>query len=192
MKKDIKVTLGYKYRLYPTKDQINILNHHMFIYNQTYNICLNLQQKQWEVNKELPKKDRTYFKASEIDFRVKEALSKRELPFKTVITQQARINCDKALKSALRVKGRGFPKFKNSKLSKQSFNWNNQGYKIKDSDNKRFKILRLMKQNIKLRYHRELPNDYKMNAITISKENNKYYVSFSITFNKTAFLISII
>lgn len=190
MKTDMKVTLGYKYRLYPTKEQVNILNHQMFIYNQAYNICLNLQQEQWEVNKELPKKDRTYFKASEIDTKVKEALNKRELSFKTVVTQQARINCNKALKSALSVKGRGFPKFKNSKLSKQSFNWNNQGYQIKDSDNKRFKILRLMSQDIKLRYHRELPKDFKMNAITISKENNKYYVSFSITYNKTVSLIS--
>jgi len=190
MKTDMEVTLGYKYRLYPTKDQINILNHQMFIYNQTYNICLNLQQEQWELNKELPKKDRVYFKASEIDTKVKEALNKRELSFKTVVTQQARINCDKALKSALTVKGRCFPKFKNSKLSKQSFNWNNQGYQIKDSNNKRFKILRLMSQDIKLRYHRELPNDFKMNQITISKENNKYYVSFSITYNKTVSLIS--
>ena len=190
MKKEVKVTLGYKYRIYPTKDQMNILNHQIFIYNQAYNICLNLQQEQWETNKELSKKDRTYFKASEIDAKVKEALNKRELSFKTVVTQQARINCDKALKSALTVKGRGFPKFKNSKLSKQSFNWNNQGYQIKNSDNKGFKILRLMSQDIKLRYHRELPNDCKMNAITISKENNKYYVSFSITFNKTVSLIS--
>lgn len=190
MKQDIKVTLGYKYRLYPTKEQMNILNHQMFIYNQAYNICLNLQQEQWEINKDLPKKDRTYFKASEIDLKVKEVLNKRELSFKTVVTQQARINCDKALKAALTLKDRGFSKFKNSKLSKQSFNWNNQGYQIKDSDNKRFKILRLMSQDIKLRYHRELPKDYKMNVITISKENNKYYVSFSITYNKTVSLIS--
>lgn len=44
MKKEIKVTLGYKYRLYPTKDQMNILNHQMFVYNQAYNICLNLHR----------------------------------------------------------------------------------------------------------------------------------------------------
>lgn len=186
----MKVTLGYRYRLYPTKDQMNILNHQMFIYNQAYNICLNLQQEQWTKNKDLSKKERTYFKASEIDTNVKQALKIRELSFKTVVAQQARINCDKALKSALTVKGRGFPKFKNSKIAKQSFNWNNQGYQIKDSNNKRVKALRLMGQNIKLRYHRELPNEFKMNSITISKENNKYYVSFSITYSKTVFLIS--
>ncbi len=190
MKKQVKVTLGYKYRLYPTKEQMNIINHQMFIYNQAYNICLNLQQKQWEKNKELSKKERTYFKASEIDLKVKEALNKRDLSFKTVVTQQARINCDKALKAALTIKDIGFPKFKNSKLSKQSFNWNNQGYQIKHSDNKRFKILRLIRQNIKFRCHRKLPKDYKMNQITVSKENNKYFVSFSITYNKTVSLIS--
>ena len=187
---DIKVTLGYKYRIYPTKEQKEILNHQMFIYNQTYNICLNLQQIQWNKNKDLDKKNREYFKASELDLKVKDALNQRELPFKTVVTQQARINCDKALKSALTVKDRGFPKFKNSKLSKQSFNWNNQGYTIKDCENNKYKILRIMSQNIKLRYHREFPKNYKMNAITISRVHNKYYVSFSITYTKKVFEIT--
>lgn len=80
MKKEIKVTLGYKYRLYPTKEQMSILNHQMFMYNQSYNICLNLQHEQWEINKDLPKKDRTYFKASEIDSKVKESLSELTSP----------------------------------------------------------------------------------------------------------------
>ena len=49
------VNLGYKYRLYPNKDQIKILNHQMYIYNQAYNICLNLWQKENSKNKDLPK-----------------------------------------------------------------------------------------------------------------------------------------
>jgi len=162
----------------------------MFVYNQAYNICLNFQQIQWEENKNLPKDKRIYLKASKLDTKVKEVLKERKLPFKTVITQQARINCDRALKSALTVKDRGFPNFKNSKISKQSFNWNNQGYQIKNSKDKKFKIIKLMKQNIKFRCHRKLPDNYKINAITVSKENNKYYVSFSITYEKIVSLIT--
>jgi putative transposase len=185
-----EVTLGYKYRIYPNKEQKSLLEYQMFIYNQSYNICLNLLQKEWESNKVLDKKDRIYMKASEIDTKVKEALKKRDLSYKTVVTQQARINCQKALKNAISIKDRGFPKFKNSKIAKQSFNWNNQGYQILDSDSKRYKILRLMSQNIKLRYHRELPKVYKMNAITVSKSGNKYFVSFSITYKKIVSLVT--
>lgn len=39
----------------------------MFYLYQAYNICLNLQQEQWDKNKNLDKKDRSYLKASKID-----------------------------------------------------------------------------------------------------------------------------
>lgn len=158
--KTISVSLGYKYRLYPSKNQEILLNHHMLISNQTYNICLNLQQEQWENNKKLEKKDRKYFKSFEIDTKVKDTLNQRNLPFKTVITQQARIQADKALRDTLTVKGRGFPKFKSSKGDKQSFTWNNQGFSLLNSSSK-FKILRIMSQNLKLRYHRDIPANSK-------------------------------
>jgi len=50
------VNLGYKYRLYPTKEQQKLLNHQMFVYNQAYNICLNLWLKEQEKNKNIEKK----------------------------------------------------------------------------------------------------------------------------------------
>ena len=59
MKNEKRVNLGYKYRLYPTKDQTKILNHQMYIYNQAYNICLNLWQKENDKNKNLPKELKT-------------------------------------------------------------------------------------------------------------------------------------
>ena len=176
----MKITKGFKYRLYPNKEQSLKLSHQCFIYNQVYNICLNLQQKQWLKNKELDKKERTYLSATQIDNQVKLALKARNLEFKSVVAQQARINFLRALKD----KTKGFPKFKNSKLAKQSFNWNNQGYQIKDSNNPKFKIFHLMKLPIKMRYHRDLPQNYKLNQITISKTHNKYFVSFSITYDE--------
>ncbi len=51
MKKSI--TLGFKYRMYPSKTQQELLDHQMFIANQAYNICLNLKQKELESNKNL-------------------------------------------------------------------------------------------------------------------------------------------
>lgn len=179
----MQITKGFKYRIYPNKEQRDLINHQCFIYNQAYNICLNLQQEQWAKNKDLPKKDRIYLKASEIDSKVKIALKQRGLSFKSVTTQQARINANRALEQALKDKNKGFPKFKNSKFAKQSFNWNNQGYQIKDSPNAKFKIFKIMNTPLKMRLSRELPTNYKLNQITISKSHNKYFVSLGITYD---------
>ncbi len=202
------INLGYKYRLYPTKEQIDVLNHQMYIYNQAYNICLNLWQKENSKNKDLPKENRVFRNAVSYDTVIKRALRLRKLSFSTVVTQQARINFLKAVKKTIskdiaskrlkaielattpreKVKAfrLGMPKFKSSKDIFQSFNWNNQGYQILDdiNSNSRYKTLRLLKTNLRFRCHRELPSDYKLSNITISRDSIGYYVSFGIEFKK--------
>ncbi len=213
MKREKTINLGFKYRLYPTKDQQIILNHQMYIYNQAYNICLNLWQKENNKNKDLPKELKSYRNAVSYDTIVKRALRLRKLSFSTVVTQQARINFLKAVKKAfsketvaLRLKAienaqtpkekakaynLGMPTFKSSRDIFQSFNWNNQGYQILDdtNNNLRFKTLRLLKTNFRFRYHREFPKDYKLSSITISKDSTGYFVSFGIEFTKQIDLV---
>ena len=207
------INLGYKYRLYPTKEQEQILDYHMFVYNQAYNICLNLWLKDREKNKALNKEKITYRKAVSYDRVVKRALKFRKIKYSTVVTQQARINFLRAVKKAfsnenktLRLKAIKnaqtpkekvkaynlyMPKFHSSKDIKQSFNWNNQGYQILDDDNPKFKILKILKTKIRFRYHRELPKEYKLSSITISKDSTGYYVSFGIKFkNKIDLAVS--
>ena len=178
----MQITKGFKYRLYLNKEQQRQLNHCCFIYNQAYNICLDLQNKFWNENKDKPKEERIYPKSSELDFKIKQALKNRELPFKTVIAQRARINAERALKIAIQKPERGFPKFKNSSEPNQSFTWNNQGCSIKIEEGKRFGTVRLMKDNFKFRCHRTLPQNYKLNEVGISRKGFKYYVAFSITY----------
>ena len=205
------VNLGYKYKLYPTQEQQKLLNHQMFVYNQTYNICLNLWQKEQNKNKGLDKKERIYRKATSYDIVVKRALRIRKISFKTVVTQQARINFLKAVKRAFskdtvakrlkvieqaqtpKEKAKayklGMPTFKSSKNVLQSFNWNNQGYQLKEHNNSKYLCLQLMRTPLKLRYHRELPKDYKLSSITISKDSTGYFVSFGIEFKKQIDLV---
>ena len=213
MKKEKLVNLGYKYRLYPTKDQQQILNHQMYIYNQAYNICLNLWKKESDKNKNLPKELKKYRSAVSYDSVVKRALRLRKLSFSTVVTQQARINFLKAAKRAfskeivsarlkaielaqtqkekVKAYSLGFPSFKSSKDVYQSFNWNNQGCQINDdiNNNPRFKTLKLLKTNFRFRYHREFPDNYKLSSITLSKDATGYYVSFGIEFKKQIDLV---
>ncbi len=204
------VNLGYKYRLYPTDHQKQLLSHQMFVYNQSYNICLNLWKKESEKNRNLEKEEKKYRKATSYDTVVKRALSLRKISFKTVVTQQARINFLNAVKKAFskevvaerqkaldkaqtpkeiaKALKLGFPKFQSSKEPHQSFTWNNQGYSILDSTDK-FKILQIMSKKIRFRSHRELPSNHKMCSIVISKDSNKYYVSFNIEFQKEIGLV---
>ena len=105
----MKINCGYRYRIYPTKEQAKILDHYFFVSNQAYNICLDYQKETWERNRELPKKDRTYPKAIEIDAVVKNALNNRGISYKTVIIQQARIHASEALIRAITKKGGWIP-----------------------------------------------------------------------------------
>ena len=139
----------------------------MFIYNQAYNICLNLWLKENEKNKNLPKKLKQYRSATGYYTVVKRALRFRKLTFSTVVTQQARINFLKAVKRAFskeivsarlkaietaqtlkeKVKANqlGMPTFKSSRDTFQSFNWHNQGFQIINDKNPKFKVIKLMK-----------------------------------------------
>ena len=76
------VNLGYKYKLCPTQEQQELLNHQMFVYNQAYNICLNLWQKEQEKNKKIDKEKRIYRKAVGYDKVVKRVLRYRKISFK--------------------------------------------------------------------------------------------------------------
>ena len=77
----MKIDCGYKYRIYPTEEQVKLLDHYFFVSNQAYNVCLDYQKETWEINRELPKKDRTYPKAIEIDAVVKNALNNRDIHY---------------------------------------------------------------------------------------------------------------
>ena len=162
----MKVNCGYKYRIYPTKEQEKLLNHYFFVSNQAYP------------------------KAIEIDAVVKNALNNRGISYKTVIIQQARMHASEALIRATTKKKFGFPQFKNSKLDSQSFSWNNQTCTLIDRDNPKFKTLKVMKQKFLLRYHRNLPEKYKLCELTISRKAGRYYASFNIEYEKDVVLIS--
>ncbi len=48
-----------------------------------------------------------------------------------------------------------------------------------------------MNTPLKMRYHRALPKEYKLNQITITKNHNQYFIALSITYEANVSLISI-
>ncbi len=84
--------------------------------------------------------------------------------------------------------------FKSSKdFNNQSFKITKTSYTILDTDNKKFKILRLFRNEFKIRWCRNFPKNSDSKTITISYKNGHFYVSFNISYeNNSSFDNSLI
>ena len=182
--------LRYNYKLYPNNKQKTILNNHFFTSNQAFNICLNLIQNEFKLNKILKRNNiiPSYYTDSQLDNKVKTILKHRNLSFNTKVLQQSRKNfkdsMTKFYKSLKTDNKNGMIDFKTSSSTSGSFETTAEQYKIKDYINskgevsKRWKVLRLFNQSFKFRYHRSLPS--KPKTITILVKDGDYEVSFVV------------
>jgi putative transposase len=177
----MEILKGYKYRLFPNKEQKQILENH-------FGAC------RWIYNYGLEKKIEYYKNHKDDEDKKKRSLNKftlqKELPFlkkdeKTKwlgeVNSQALVgslnNLDYSYKNFFREK-RGFPKFKN-KNSKQSFSMS-QLNKI-DWDNNYAIFCKIGK--IKAKFHRKFEGD--IMGATISKNcSNQYFVVYKVRENK--------
>ncbi len=162
--------LNYKYRLYPTKTQEDLLDNQFFINNQAWNHALSIRIKNLT--------RRNGFTATKlIEKSVKKELEHRDLKGHSGIIQMSIRNLENTFKQFFKSKreygDRGFPKFKNSNFIEQSFEFKNQGIQLTE------RYLQIMKMKIHWKYHRELPNSPK--KVIIKRESDgKFYVIFSV------------
>lgn len=116
---------------------------------------------------------------------------KNEFPFLKEVDSLALANAQINLQNAFKnfFEGRTeFPKFKNRK-TKQSYTTNMVNGNIKLEDG----YIRLPKLNlVKIKQHREIPDDFKIKSCTISKTNSgKYYISILTEYEKEIVPVSI-
>ena len=181
------VNLGYKYKLITNKKQKTLLLNHLFAHNQAWNILLNESHKQYKENKIRIENGESsiYLKNTEQDKIVKDILHGRELIFNTKVVQQTRVNFNKS--SLATIKNLASPetgmlKFKKStNFNHQSFETTKEQYKIKDVNNK-YKILRLFRQEFKIRWTRDFPINSEAKSITISFLDGEFFVSFNVSY----------
>lgn len=162
--------LGYKYRLYLTKNQkdyiAKVFGCTRFIWNfglrtktdTFYNDKKKISQS--ELSKML-----TLLKQE------KNTLWLQEVPIVTL--QQSLRQLDKAFINFFRKQSQ-YPKFKN-RYSKQSATYTRNGVKIKD--NKLF--LAKMKEPIKVVWSRELPSEFSSATVSMDK-SGRYFISFTV------------
>ncbi|MBF0475370.1 MAG: transposase [Deltaproteobacteria bacterium] len=164
---------SYKYRIYPTKSQISALENQFSMCRHLYNWSLQERIEAYQSEKKsLPYEDQAN----------KLPALKRERPwFKNVysqVLQDVLKRLDKGFTAFFRrVKAGetpGFPKFK------KRGQWNSITYP-QHAHRPAGKVVNIPKVgDVKLIYHREIPQQAKIKTLTVTKEADKWFACFSV------------
>lgn len=165
------VNKSYKYRIYPNKEQQDILDFNMdcarFVFNQIKAYYEMYKQQVKELNLKPIYANRKLFNVILTDLKKQYSFLKRA---NSTALQKAYDNLIQAYRNVGR--GNGWVKWKSKKNPVQSFRTIN--VKLINNQLKLPKIDSL----IKMKYSREIKGD--ILTATISKENNKYFVSINV------------
>jgi putative transposase len=174
--------LGYKFRLYPSVEQKELLartfGHTRFVYNQ----CLGRAIADYEARKANPALPK--YGVSGFDFINRIPALKAEYPWlaevSSVALQQSAKDLGKAYKRFFKpnAKGRraGFPRFK-KRNSRQSFRLTNNAFTLKSENGKTYFSIAKSPFPIDVRWSRALPAS--PSSVTILRDpDGRYYASF--------------
>ena len=166
--------LAYKYRIYPTKEDKILLAKHFGCCRFLYNYFLTYRKNEYEqgnkVSYYITQKELTKMKTKEEYSWLNEVASQS--------LQMAIQQLDNAYKRFFRQQG-GYPNYKSKHDSTQSFSFPQN---IKLEGNRVF-LPKFMKNGIKINLHRNIPEGSSIKQATITKKNDKYYISISFDDN---------
>ena len=161
-----KINKSYKFRLYPNKEQIDLLARHFGCARFVYNYFLNQRIEQYR----LTGKSDNYYEQAKALTALKEKEETAWLKEVNAQSLQFAIKCLEVAYTNFFKNRAKFPKFK-SKHSKNSFTVPQSSH---ISDNRLF--MRKFREGIKCRVHREIRG--KIGKVTISKTpSGKYFAS---------------
>lgn len=163
---------AYKFRLYPNKEQETYFSKCFgsvrFIYNKMLNDKIEYYKKNNKMLNNTPAQyKKEYIWLKEVD---------------SLALANAQMNLDKAYKNFFRDKSVGFPRFKSKKNNHYSYTTNNDKKRqsIRIVDSKYIKLPKL-KTLVRIKQHRQIPEDGKIKSATISKNpSGKYYISILV------------
>ena len=166
--------LAYKYRIYPTKEDKVLLAKHFGCCRFLYNYFLTYRKEEYQkgnkVSYYIIQKELTKMKAREEYSWLNEVASQS--------LQVAIQQLDDAYKKFFRQQG-GYPNYKSKHSSTQSCSFPQN---IKLEGNRVF-LPKFMKNGIKINLHRNIPEGSSIKQATITKKNDKYYISISFDDN---------
>ncbi|HSH37123.1 IS200/IS605 family element RNA-guided endonuclease TnpB [Schnuerera sp.] len=159
---------AYKFRIYPSKEQIELIEKTFGCTRFVYNYFLDQRIETYKTEG----KSTTYTKQQNQLPELKKELSWLNEVDSTSLQMSLR-NLDRAFKNFFRDKSIGFPKFKNKKNPKKSYtiNYVNNNIQIKKNSIKLPKL-----KNVKAKVHRFVEGRI-INATISKSPTNKYFVS---------------
>lgn len=167
-----KMRQGFRFRLYPTKEQELLLRKSLGCVRFVWNYFLDKRQALWRQEN----KGMTYYDMAKELTQLKKQQEYCWLSEVSIIPLRYSIyGLDETYKKFFKGKC-GFPNFK-KKSGTNSLNLDTSAFSIKDG---KFFIAK-NKQPLNIRFHRQLPKDFDVKHIQISLEpSGKWYVSFNL------------
>lgn len=161
----------YKFRLYPTKQQVALLESTLVLCQELYNAALQERRDAWRINRES-----VNFAVQSAQLPdIKEARPELNGVYSQVLQDTLR-RVDKTFKAFFaRVKRKakaGFPRFR-SRSRYDSFTYPQLGFSIQGSKLSLSKI-----GNVKIKLHR--PVEGKIKILTVKRKAGKWYACFSV------------
>jgi putative transposase len=169
------VLKAYKYRIYPTKTQITLIEKHFGSTRFLYNYFLDYRQKEYakgnkKVGYIITQAELTKLKKLE-EYKWLNECGSQSL-------QMALRDLDSAFTRFFKSLG-GYPKFKSKKHTHQSFT---APQNIKVANNRVY-LPKFTKDGLKVKLHRDIPENATLKQATISRQNNQYFISILIDDN---------
>ena len=165
---------AFKYRIYPTKTQIQLIEKHFGSTRFLYNYFLDYRQKEYAKGQKVNYMT-TQLKLTELK-KLKDYEWLNECGSQSL--QMALRELDNSYQRFFKQLG-GYPKFKSKKNNHQSFT---APQNIKIENNKTY-LPKFTKDGIKTKFHREIPKDAILKQATISRTNNQYFISILVDDN---------
>ena len=159
--------LNYKYRIYT---DFNVMDEHIFVFNQAYNASLNLIQKEGRYMYNNGLKSTKIFNI--LYLKLKSILGKRNITNSALI-QDALRSAYNTLFTNIKQNKSFTLHFKDSSSLEGSF-----PFRTKKIPTKVFKT------PIKIKLHRDIPSGYRIMGSKIKRENDCYYIILTITDDK--------
>ena len=167
----MKYNLAFKYRIYPNKEQKLLINKTFGCVRFVYNTILYAANKFYEEtgkNKIITpaslKSENQFLK--EVD---------------SLALSNAQLNVKRSFTNFFQKRAK-FPRFKSKKNNVKSYTTNCVNNSIRIEENKYLILPKLKK--VKLKYHREIPKNYRIKSVTLTNSNGNYYVSILTEFEK--------
>ena len=166
------ITKSFKYRIYPTDEQITLLSKTFGCTRYVYNHFLEFKKTEYEDSK----KDYGAYDLIKLIVPLKEELDWLKEPDSCALQNSIK-DLDRAFKNFF--KGAGYPKFKSKHKSKASYrtSFSNNNIKLLDSS---IKLPKLGKVKIKDRTYRPKTGRI-LNATVFKTKTGKYFVSVCFT-----------